>query len=227
MSQVPSGTITSGEDPVAIDLYGLGCVALEMAGGLPAPGDDSPPPRLADLRPDLPAELSDLVEWLLAKQRPRSVADVLAQLDAIIDRLGSTRSRSIRVLIVDDDGHRARQWWSLARRAHPAATVEIASEGTDAAHKLNRDHPDLVFIDGDLRGVMNAVELCRYARNIEMQAQLLVIGAVAERDREPFATTGAEILPDDESLPSALLDRVRGAAVERPARKKRPTMITG
>ncbi len=227
MSQVPIGTIPAGDDPIAIDVYGLGCVALEIAGGLPASGDDSPPPRLADLRPDLPSELSDLVEWLLAKHPPRSVADVLSQLDAVIERLGATRTRSIRVLIVDDDGHRARQWWSLARRAHPAASVEIASEGTDAAHKLNRDHPDIVFVDGELRGVMNALELCRYTRNIEMQAQLIVIGATAERDREAFAATGAELLADDADLPVALLERVRTAAADRPARKKRPTMITG
>jgi hypothetical protein len=227
LSQIPAGAIMPSEDPVAADLYGIGCVAIEMAGGLPAPGDETPPPRLADLRPDLPTELSDLVEWLLAKQQPRSVADVLAQLDVLIERVGSTHARAIRVLIVDDDGFRARRWWSLVRRAHAAAVVEIASEGTDAAHKLNRDHPDLVFIDGELRGVMHAFELCRYARNLEMQAQLIVIGATAERDREAFSGVSAELLPDDNALPSAIQDRVRGAGAERPGRKKRPTMITG
>ena len=235
LSQVPQGTVLAPEgladsDPVAIDLYGLGCVAIEMAGGAPAPSDATPPPRLADLRADLPSELSDLVEWLLARspeQRPRSTADVLHQLDAIIDRIGRGHARTTRVLIVDDDGFRARKWWSLARRAHSAVIVETASEGGDAAHKLNRDHPDLVLVDGELRGVMNAIELCRYARNIEMQTQLIVVGAVAERDRAQFTAMGAELLPDDAALASALLDRVRAAAAERPARKKRPTMITG
>ena len=244
LSQVPHSAVLAPEvlrgettiDTVAIDLYGLGCVALEMANGLaPFNGDaeahmTAPPPRLADLRADLPSELSDLVEWLLAKrpeQRPRSVADVLAQLDAVNDRLGANRARVTRVLIVDDDGFRARKWWSLARRAHPAAIVETASEGADAAHKLNRDHPDLVLIDGALRGVMNAAELCRYVRNLELAAQLIVIGEPAERDRELFIAVEAEILPDDAELPFALLARVRSAAMERPTRKKRPTMITG
>ena len=244
MSQVPYGAVLAPEvlrgetdaDTVAIDLYGLGCVAIEMANGMSPFGGDpeghltAPPPRLADLRGDLPSELSDLIEWLLAKrpeQRPRSAADVLAQLDAVIERLGSSRSRTTRVLIVDDDGVRARQWWSLARRAHPTAIVETASEGADAAHKLNRDHPDLVLIDGALRGNMNAAELCRYARNLEMAAQLIVIAAPSERDRELFIAVEAEVLPDDAALPFAILDRVRTAAADRPTRKKRPTMITG
>src|SRR5262249_41763640 len=117
----------------AIDLYGLGCVAVELACGAPPFADDDPrvearahpsdpPPRRSDLRPDLPGELSDLVAWLLAKHpiaRPPSARDVLAQLDAIIDRLGS-RTTPLRVLIVDDDTARARWLWGLARRAHPA-----------------------------------------------------------------------------------------------------------
>ena len=83
-----------------------------------------PPPRIADLRADLPGELSDLVDWLLAKQpaaRPRSVADVLAQLDAMHRAASAARTRALRVLIVDDDTARARWLWSLGRRAHAAA----------------------------------------------------------------------------------------------------------
>ena len=244
LSQIPPAPVfapevlrgEAAEDTIAIDLYGLGCVAIEMANGMSPFGGDpeahmtAPPPRLADLRTDLPTDLSDLVEWLLAKQpalRPRSAAEVLAQLEAVIDRLGAGRARTTRVLIVDDDGFRARRWASLARRAHPAAIVETASEGADAAHKLNRDHPDLVLLDGELRGVMNAAELCRYARNLEIATQLVVIGAAAERDRALFGAVGAELLADDAELPFALLDRVRTAAADRPNRKKRPTLITG
>jgi len=192
-----------------------------MAGGMPSPGDASPPPRIADLRPDLPAELSDLVEWCLAKQPPSSAQNVLFQLDAIIER--AHHRRPTRVLIVDDDGFRARRLWSLARRAHPGAIVETASEGSDAAHKLVRDHPELVLIDGELNGAMTALELCRYARNLDVHSTLVVIGG-AERE---LATFGAERIADDAALPQAVLDRVRAAAADRPARKKRPTMITG
>jgi serine/threonine protein kinase len=226
----------------AIDLYGLGCIAIELARGRPpVVGLDrdaelrrhatEPAPRLAELRPDLPIELSDLVEWLLAKRpaaRPRSARDVLAQLDAIIDRLGSA-TRSLRVLVVDDDTARGRWLWSLARRAHASAQVEIASEGTDAAHKLNRDLPDLVFVDAALRGVMNAYELCMYARGLETEhnAQLVLIGETAERDRALFADAAVPCLPEDSQLGSAVLDRVRSAVLDPPRRRRPRTTVSG
>jgi serine/threonine protein kinase len=258
MSQVPAfgpqGQILAPEvlrgdviasDPAAaeaIDLYGLGCIAIELACGHPpfANADSNhelrghrsePPPRIADLRPDLPTELSDLVDWLLAKLpalRPSSAGDVLAQLDAIIERLGN-RLRPLRVLIVEDDTARARWLWSLARRAHAAAIVEIASEGTDAAHKLNRDQPELVFVDAGLRGVMNALELCMYARGLEggNRGELYLIGEVSERDRVLFTDADVPFIADDATLPSSILERVRHAVSERPRTRKPRTTISG
>jgi CheY-like chemotaxis protein len=249
LGQILAPEVVRGEvkasDPSAaeaIDLYGLGCVAIEMAWGKPPFCGGSHeaelhghaielPPRLADLRPDLPVELSDLVEWLLAKQpldRPRSARDVLAQLDAVIDRLG-VATRGLRILVVDDDVARGRWLWSLARRAHPTAQVEIAGEGTDAAHKLNRDLPDLVFVDATLHGVMNAYELCMYARGLESdhRAQLVLIGEAAERDRALFASAAVGCIPEDPQLGSAVLDVVRTAARE-PRRRRPPrTTISG
>jgi CheY-like chemotaxis protein len=247
--QILAPEVVRGEvaasDPAAaeaIDLYGLGCIAIEMASGAPPFSDPDPdleahghaaepPPRIADLRPDLPGELSDLVDWLLAKYpaaRPRSARDVLAQLDAIIERLGN-RTRTLRVLIVDDDTHRARALWSLARRAHAAAVVEIASEGTDAAHKLNRDLPDVVFVDASLRGVMNALELCMYARGLEGvgRSQMYLIGDVSERDRALFAEVQVPFIPDDGNLGHAILQRVRSAVVERPRFRTPRTTVSG
>jgi CheY-like chemotaxis protein len=226
----------------AIDLYGLGCLAIEMARGAPplpcadpgaAPVAPTPgaPPRLADLRPDLPGELSDLIEWLLADApagRPASAGDVLAQLDALVQRLG-TKARSIRVLVVDDDTARGRLLWSLARRAHPSAVVEIASEGTDAAHKLHRDKPDLVFVDASLRGVMNALELCMYARGIESEhePELVLIGDLSERDRALFAGASVAAIPDGFALPSEIVERVRQVAAVEPRRRRKPRTISG
>ncbi len=226
----------------AIDLYGLGCVAIEMACGRPPfAGPDretelrgharEPAPRLSDLRPDLPGELSDLVEWLMDKRpvaRPRSARDVLAQLDAILDRLG-TASRPLRVLVIDDDAARARSLWSLARRGSAAAQVEIASEATDAAHKLHRDLPDLVLVSAALRGVMNAYELCMYARGLETEQppRLVLIGELTERDRALFAGADVPCLAADLGLGAAVLELVRNAAREPPRRRRSRSTISG
>ena len=240
VGQVVAPEVARGEveasDPAgaeAIDLYNLGCVAIELATGAPPFRElrahaAEPPPKLSAQRSDLPLELSDLTEWLLEKRpfdRPRSAADVLAQLDAIVDRHGSA-ARPLRVLVVDDDSARGRWLWSLVRRAHAAAQVELATEGTDAAHKLNRDLPDLVFVDAALRGVMNAYELCMYARGMELdqRAQLILIGALAERDRALFSGTSVLCLADDNQLGSVVLDRVRAAAREQRRRRSRSTI---
>ncbi len=246
--QILAPEVVRGEvratDPAAaeaIDLYGLGCLAIELACGAPPFASDDPgeelrghahhlPPRLADLRPELPAELSDLVDWLLAKQpagRPSSARDVLAQLDALLPRLG-TKARSIRVLVVDDDTARGRWLWSLARRAHASAVVELASEGTDAAHKLNRDKPDLVFVDASLRGVMNALELCMYARGLDAEPppQLVLIGDLTERDRALFADAAVPALPESLALANEVIDRVRRAAAI-PQPKRKPRTVSG
>jgi serine/threonine protein kinase len=226
----------------AIDLYGLGCVAIEMALGQPpfvhAEREAElrghalePAPRLVALRPDLPSELADLIEWLLEKRpnaRPRSARDVLAQLEAIIDRLGTT-SRSLRVLVVDDDATRGRWLWSLARRGYAAVHVEISSEGSDAAHKLNRDLPDVVFVSAALRGVMNAYELCMYARGLEAEhpPQVVLVGSTTERDRALFADAAVPCLADDFTLASAVLELVRTAAREPPRRRRPRSTVSG
>jgi CheY-like chemotaxis protein len=236
--EVVRGEVTASDPAAAeaIDLYGLGCIAIELACGAPpfSGGDHAaelrghghaPPPRLGDLRDDLPVDLSDLVEWLLAKHpraRPPSAKEALAQLDAIIEREGKQR-RTIRVLVVDDDVARARWMWSLARRAYAAASVETASEGTDAAHKLNRDHPELVIVAAQLRGVMNALELCMYARGLETEhaMQLVIVGAISERDRSLLTDATISFVPDDRNLAAALVERVRQAAAT-PSRRRRP-----
>ncbi|HEX3766389.1 MAG TPA: hypothetical protein VHW23_47175 [Kofleriaceae bacterium] len=258
LSQVPSlgplGQILAPEvlrgevetaDPSAaeaIDLYSLGCAAIEIGCGRPPfTGTDrdaelhgharEPAPRLSELRPDLPGELSDLVEWLMDKRpvaRPGSARDVLAQLDAIIDRLGTT-TRALRVLVVDDNAARARALWSLARRGCAAAQVEVASESTDAAHKLNRDLPDLVLVAAGLRGTMNAYELCMYARGLETDrpSRLVLVGELTERDRALFAGADVPCIGANFGLGAAVLDLVRGAAREPPRRRRTRSTISG
>ena len=249
--QILAPEVVRGEveasDPAAaemIDLYGLGCIAIEMACGTPpfAAADrevelqghaSSPPPRIGDLRPDLPGELSDLVEWMLAKQplsRPRSAQDVLAQVEAVIERSAAV-TRTMRVLIVDADAARARWLWNLVRRAHSATVVETANDGSDAAHKLNRDQPDLVFVNVNLGGVMNALELCMYARGLDMWDQetgrLFLLGTVPERDVVLFEEVNVEVIQDTADLPGEILDRVRAAMHAKPRARWARTTVSG
>lgn len=224
----------SAADPAAvaaIDLYGLGALAHELALGTPPfPGDTLKavlfahvhhrPPALAEARTDLPVELADLVAELLAKEphaRPVDAASVVAQLEIVAERAQAGR-RGVRVLIVDDDGDRVRQLWSAVRRAHPRSQVDAARDGREAAAKLTRDRPDLVLIDATL-GVttpgMNALELIMYARGLdEMSGAILVVtgDTIAERDAAMVTQFGARLAGGRQRLADTIGRLVREVA---------------
>jgi DNA-binding NarL/FixJ family response regulator len=132
-------------------------------------------------------------------------------------------------LIVDDDTARARWLWGLARRAHPAVVVETASEGGDAVHKLNRDHPELVLVAAGLRGMMNALELCMYTRGLSHGArmEIVAIGNVPARERPGFDAARVAFIPADSQLGNSVLDRVRATANAAPRRRTKGTTVSG
>jgi serine/threonine protein kinase len=87
------------------DLFSLGCVLHEMAAGRPpyrAKGvlallnelATKKPPTLRELVPTLPENLSDLVEKMMAADRPRSAAAVAGELAAIERELAGPPTRS-------------------------------------------------------------------------------------------------------------------------------------
>ena len=244
MSQVPSfgaagvmwapELITKQRDPrepgvqPAVDVYGLGCLAVELATNrAPFLGDSlkatlfghvhQKPPVIAEVRPDLPVELGDLIAELLAKapaERP-SAAAAAAQLASITERAAATR-KIIRILVVDDDQDRVRQMWSVLRRSHPRATVDAARDGQEAVAKLRRDRPDLVVIDTRLAGSMNALELCMYVSGLEDARGALVAAIVDDVDS---ADTGVlmrmganHVVARDAELPQALGELVHQVA---------------
>jgi CheY-like chemotaxis protein len=261
MSQVPAvgpddvclapeviGGHVSAQDPAAagaIDLYGLGCVAVHLATGRPAfsPAQgktllahhlQSPAPHLSLGRPDLPGELSDLVAELLAKDpnaRPGSAAVVRDQIDAIVARAWAQR-RGCRVLVIDDDTTQATSLASLARRAHPRASVLTATSGGDAVGRMRRDHPDLVFVDAGLGGEMNALELCMFLGGGGEdfgEARLVVISDhFSPRDRDVFAQVGVrDLLVRDGVLGDAVAVLVRGVIEQPRPQNPRPRRVTG
>ena len=99
------------------------------------------------------------------------------------------------------------------------------------AHKLNRDQPDIVFVDVELTGVMNALELCMYARGLDTWDQesgrLFLIGDVSERDAILFEEVNVEVIGENDQLPGEILDRVRAAMHTKPRKRWTRTTVSG
>jgi CheY-like chemotaxis protein len=229
--EVITGQVSAADPQAAasIDLYSIGCAAVELALGRPPFVGDTVkatlfghvhhrPPVVGEVRSDLPVELGDLVVELLAKSpqaRPAQAEAVVDQLVAIADRASATR-RIVRVLVVDDDSERVRGLWSTIRRGHPRATVDAARDGADAANRVRRDRPEVIVIDVALGGAMNALELCMLMAGLE-EARDAIVVAVGDRldprDAQVLAQAGAQhTLVRDAQLGPTLIDIVRRAA---------------
>lgn len=171
----------------AIDLYGMGCIAVEVLIGEPPFKNDTlkglqqahvyaPPPKLVAAREDIPQELADLVDQLLAKRqehRPASAEEVARQLRVIGTRLAM--QRTARVLLVDRDPGRRQRLASALRRAHAALRVETARDGDAAVARIQEARPDVLIFDMDLEGSMNGLELCMYVHGLEATRDTVLV----------------------------------------------------
>jgi serine/threonine-protein kinase len=138
------------------DLFSLGAVVYEMLAGRPAFGGPTPtarlvgvlrdePPALGALLPDLPAELSALVERCLAKEperRPGSAAELAASFDRLLGGAGEITAPTAELA----PGAVARPAAAGPRRL---AVLPLAAAGSD---------PELpVLADGLTEGLIRSL----------------------------------------------------------------------
>jgi CheY-like chemotaxis protein len=206
----------------AIDLYALGCIAVELLVGAPPFASETlvglqqahvyaPPPKLTAIREDMPRELADLVDELLAKRphdRPASAGAVIQQLDVI--RMRMTVQRLVRVLVVDREHGRRARLASALRRAHAALQIEVARDAEDAIACIKEAAPDVLVFDMQLEGSMNGLELCMYVRGLEdmQHAVMVALGdEVKAGDTAVLQQLGVgHVLERNASLERALVD---------------------
>jgi len=175
-----------------IDVYGLGATAFEVLTGQvprnvtrPAELLVEPPEnaadRLAELRPDVPRRLAEVVGAMLAhapEDRP-DAEQVLAEWKAI--RGGSDRARENKrwcVLVVDDDPDVLRVVSFYAKRALGDADVLTASSGKQALAVLAAVKPDVMLLDMAMPS-MNGVEVFTYMRGAHLADECKVIAVSA------------------------------------------------
>jgi len=162
-----------------------------------------------------------------ARRAPALRRDVLAQLDAVINRLWTAIARCACSSSTNDTARRA------GCGAYVAAPTPRHRSRSRAGHRRGAqaqpDHPDLVLIDATLRGVMNALELwhvrTRVAGRRPQRARRYRRGAAA-RPR-PVRHRARAFIADDSQLAGAILDRVRLLATAAPRRRGKPSTISG
>ena len=139
------------------DVYSLGCIAFELfTGRSPFSGSSGvaqmmahvlcEPRRATALRPELPAELDDVLLRALAKNPSERTPSV----DAFRRSLTAVRrgmSEPTGILIADDDDDFSELLVSSLRREFPDALVERASDGTHALEAFDQRRPSVVILD--------------------------------------------------------------------------------
>jgi len=182
------------------------------------------------IRPEIPAELSDLVVRLMEtdpdKRYPsaRTVATALAGFSLWLPTVVSanaaapTTATRERVLVVDDDPS-VRRWLTLLLKNH--YDVGEAEDAEIALADVEKHTPDLVIADVNLPG-LTGVELVERIRTAVPDTRrvkiILVSGAMPADALGGLAATGADDFLCKPFTSSELLSRVKALLIRRNTR---------
>lgn len=211
------------------DLYGLGAsMYWALTGREPYPESGNPiqdlhrrmttsPPPVRQVRPEVPAELSELVERLMStdpENRFPSARTLAAALSGFALWLAPgtptcEKGGKDRVLLVDDDPSvRGMMAAALGDRYE----VSEAADAADAITEARRIHPDLLVVDLNLPGVSGSELLNRLrcaAADSSRPKAMLISGEVAAEALGALSASTADDFLSKPFAASEFLSRVQ------------------
>ena len=181
-----------------VDIFGLGVLAYELLTALRPYGGSTmreviashergQPAALAELRPDCPLALCQLVHEMLSPNpqlRNQSAEAVAWQLRAVRDERPrsesptETSSKAPSVLIVDDDVDLARILTFYVRQIVGPTDIRVAHDGEEALADVQEEEPDVMLLDLHMPR-MNGVELCMQLRGEGLAQSCSIISVSA------------------------------------------------
>jgi serine/threonine-protein kinase len=181
-----------------VDIFGLGVVGYELlTGRRPYAGmtirevitshQRGHAARLAELRPDCPPALCQVIHEMLSPDptmRIQSAEAVAWQLRAIrdarprSDRPVVTRRKAPSVLIVDDDVDLAKILTFYVQQIVGATEVRVAHDGEEALRQVQEREPDVMLLDLHMPR-MNGVEVCMQLRGEGLAQSCSIISVSA------------------------------------------------
>lgn len=181
-----------------VDIFGLGVLAYELlTGSRPYVGNTireviaaherGRPAALAELRPDCPLALCQLVHEMLSpnpQMRNQSAEAVAWQLRAVLDERPRSESpqenasNAPSVLIVDDDVDLAKILTFYVRQIVGPTEIRVAHDGEEALAEVLKEEPDVMLLDLHMPR-MNGVELCMQLRGEGLAQNCSIISVSA------------------------------------------------
>ncbi len=112
----------------------------------------------------------------------------------LLQKNGEQASHIAKILVVDDEKSFAQMFEITLKKKNPKWQVSLAYDGFEAGLKTQQLHPDIIFVDLLLPGILGD-ELCRNIKsNPELSAIRIVgmTGNMAKENTESFLKAGAE-----------------------------------
>jgi serine/threonine-protein kinase len=181
-----------------VDIFGLGVLGYELLTGrrpyagmtireVIASHERGHAARLAELRPDCPPALCQVIHEMLSPDptmRIQSAEAVAWQLRGIrdarsrSDRPVVTKRKAPSVLIVDDDVDLAKILAFYVRQIVGATEVRVAHDGEEALRQVQEHEPDVMLLDLHMPR-MNGVEVCMQLRGEGLAQSCSIISVSA------------------------------------------------
>ncbi len=196
------------------DIYSLGCTLFFVLSGRPPfphgtvlqkllQHQNEPPPKLRELNPQVPEELAQLVEHMLAKdpaQRFQTPGELIRQIVRVADQLGVALVGDVSVAL-PDPAWQSRRWSRLASWLVPLAVLALVALAVQGVVTWTgepvRPPLELVSIPAGSAGEPPSTDQAPAVQREPASGSQGHSAKPPEQEKRPFSPAGEQSLPEE------------------------------